>query len=174
MSRHAIVVMGAAGAGKSRIGSALAAALDLPFVEGDAFHPPENVALMAAGIPLTDETRRGWLLALSDELRAARMRSNGIVLACSALKRRYRDVLRSGDDAVRLVFLTGDAALLRDRLTHREGHFMPVSLVDSQLEALEPPTPDERAWIFDACDAPEAIVAGIVERLRTSANRVDA
>ncbi|HYW50824.1 MAG TPA: gluconokinase [Gemmatimonadaceae bacterium] len=165
MSRHAIVVMGAAGAGKSRIGAAIAAALEVQFVEGDAFHPPENVALMAAGIPLTDETRHGWLLALADQLRRARSDGRGVVIACSALKRRYRDLLRSGDDGVRFVFLASDAPLLRERLQRREGHYMPASLVDSQLEALEPPSPDERAWQYDAGASPESIVAHVVGRL---------
>lgn len=165
------MVMGAAGAGKSRIGSALAITLDLPFVEGDAFHPPANVALMAAGIPLTDETRHGWLLALADQLRAARARSDGVVLACSALKRRYRDLLRTGDDTVQFIFLSGPAVLLRERLAQRTGHFMPASLLDSQLDALEPPAPDEHAWAFAADQLPEQLVAAIVNRLHAAPAR---
>ncbi len=166
MPRHALVVMGAAGAGKTRIGSALAEALGVPFVEGDTFHPAENIALMAAGIPLTDENRRGWLIALAQELRAAREVPTGVVLACSALKRRYRDVLRAGDDTVRFIFLSTDAAVLRERLATRSGHYMPPSLIDSQLEALEPPHADERAWTFDAREAPDMIVASVVRLLQ--------
>jgi gluconokinase len=166
MMRHALVVMGAAGAGKTRIGAALATALGVPFVEGDAFHPPENVARMTAGVPLTDDDRQGWLLALAGELRTARASAQGVVVACSALKRRYRDVLRGGDDGVGFVFLSTDGDLLRARLAARPGHFMPPSLVESQLEALEPPQPDERAWTIDARTPPDAIVALIRRHLQ--------
>lgn len=163
--RRALVVMGTAGAGKSRIGSALASALDVPFVEGDSFHPPENVAQMAAGIPLTDDNRAGWLRALAEQLRAARVNGTGVVLACSALKRRYRDVLRTGDDTVHFIALTGAPDLLRDRLDTRTGHYMPASLLDSQLAALELPEPDESAWTYDIGPTPDIIVASIVARL---------
>jgi gluconokinase len=165
MTPPALVVMGAAGAGKSRIGQALADALGLSFLEGDAFHPPENIALMAAGTPLTDDDREGWLLALAHELRTARDAGRGVVLACSALKRRYRDLLRTGDDTVRFVFLSSTADVLRARLASRTGHFMPPSLIDSQLDALEPPHVDERAWTFDARTAPDAIVNAMLYNL---------
>jgi gluconokinase len=163
--RHALVVMGAAGAGKTRIGTALADALHVSFVEGDHFHPPENIALMAAGVPLTDGHRQGWLLALAQELRNARDNGQGVVVACSALKRRYRDLLRDGDDTVRFVFLATEAEVLRARLAARTDHYMPASLVDSQLEALEPPGADERVWTFDAREAPESIVAAVLRHL---------
>ncbi len=166
MTRHALVVMGAAGAGKSRIGVMLADALGVPFVEGDAFHPPENIARMAAGIPLTDEDRHGWLLALTRELRMAREASQGVVVACSALKRRYRDLLRTGDDGVGFVFLSTTAGELRARLATRAGHFMPPSLIASQLDALEPPQGDERAWTVDARMPPDEIVAHMRRRLQ--------
>ena len=158
--------MGAAGAGKSRIGGALADALQVRFIEGDAFHPPENIALMAAGTPLTDADRHGWLQALACELHVARDASQGVVLACSALKQRYRDLLRLGDDSVRFIFLSTNAEVLRDRLAARSGHFMPPSLIDSQLEALEPPATHERAWTLDASDPPESIVAEVLQRLQ--------
>ena len=158
--------MGAAGAGKSRIGTALAAALQLPFIEGDAFHPPENIALMAAGTPLTDADRHGWLLALAGELRSARVASRGVVIACSALRRRYRDLLRAGDQSVRFIFLSTDADVLRERLAARRGHYMPASLIDSQLEALEPPGATERAWTFDARALPDDIVRDVLHRLQ--------
>ena len=166
--------MGAAGAGKSRIGSALAAALGLPFLEGDAFHPPENVAQMAAGVPLTDATRRPWLLSLATQLRDARASRRGGVLACSALKRSYRDLLRDGDESIRFILLTGDVALLRERLAGRTGHYMPAALLDSQLATLELPDADERAWTFDARESPEMIVSAIVERLTRDDAEADA
>lgn len=174
MPRHAIVVMGAAGAGKSRVGSALAAALGATFVEGDAFHPPENVAMMRAGIPLTDDTRRGWLLALAQQLHDARAQARDVVVACSALKRHYRDLLRTGDIDVRFLFLDGDAAILRERLQHRPGHYMPASLIDSQLQDLEVPAADERAWIVDATASPDWIVSHLVNALRQHATPADA
>ena len=164
--RHALVVMGPAGAGKSRIGAALADALQVTFIEGDAFHSPANVARMAAGIPLTDDDRRGWLLALAEQLREARERSESVVVTCSALKRHYRDTLRTGDDTIRFIMLTGDAELLRQRLTDRVDHYMPAALLDSQLAALELPAADERAWTYDVRESPEAIVTAILARLR--------
>ncbi len=171
MTRHALVVMGAAGAGKSHIGAALATTLGVPFVEGDAFHPPGNVARMAAGIPLTDADRHGWLLALAQELRNARVAGQGVVLACSALKRRYRDLLRGGDDSVRFVFLSGSAAMLRARLAARPGHYMPASLIDSQLEALEAPHADEHAVTFDADQPPDAIIGAVIAHLHRVTDR---
>ena len=167
MPRHALVVMGTAGAGKSRIGEALATSLQIPFIEGDAFHPPKNVAQMQAGIPLTDENRQGWLLALAAQLRDARDRNRGVVLTCSALRRRYRDVLRSGDASIRFILLHGNTALLRERLNARTGHYMPVSLLDSQISTLETPSPDENAWSYDAQQTPEEIVNAIIVRLHT-------
>lgn len=164
--RHALVVMGTAGSGKSRIGSALATALAVPFIEGDAFHPPENIAQMAAGIPLDDDNRAGWLRALAELLRVARAGGAGVVLTCSALKRRYRDILRNGDDTIRFIALTGSASLLRDRLNARTGHYMPASLLDSQLAALELPQPDESAFTYDITPEPDVIVAAIVARLQ--------
>lgn len=165
--------MGTAGAGKSRIGAALAAALQVPFVEGDAFHPAENVAQMAAGIPLTDAARRPWLLALATQLWVARTDGHGVVLACSALKRSYRDLLRNGDDTIRFILLTGDVALLRARLEARSGHYMPATLLDSQLATLELPGADERSWTFDARESPESIVATIVARLARAGTGAD-
>jgi gluconokinase len=168
MTRRGFVVMGSAGAGKTVIGTALADALGVPFVEGDGFHPAENVALMAAGTPLTDEHRAGWLAALASELRTARERGESIVLSCSSLKRAYRDLLRSGDAAVQFIFLHGDPALLRERLEARTGHYMPASLLDSQLAILEVPAPDERAWSFDVRDSPEQITSEIFALVRSS------
>lgn len=159
------VIMGVCGSGKSLIGAQLARALDIEFVEGDGLHPPENVTRMAAGTPLTDDDRRGWLVAIAARLREARRAGVGLVVSCSALKRSYRDLLRSvGEGDVRFVYLAGSRALLAERLAQRRGHFMPPTLLESQLSILEEPAPDERAWVCDISAAPRAIVADLVTR----------
>ncbi len=159
------VIMGVSGSGKSLIGAQLARALDVEFVEGDDLHPPDNVKRMAAGIPLTDDNRRGWLIAIADRLREAKRARVGLVISCSALKRTYRDLLRSdGAAGVRFVYLAGDRALLAERLAQRRGHFMPPSLLESQLSTLEEPSPDERAWLCDIRETPDAIVADLLRR----------
>jgi gluconokinase len=158
--------MGVSGCGKSTIASALAAELDVTFVEGDAFHSPENVRKMATGVPLTDEDRGPWLAALADRLRDARAAARGLVMTCSALKRAYRDTLRGGDPAVQFVFLDGPKALIAERLASRAGHYMPARLLDSQFAALEKPGADERAWLCDISDSPDDIVADLIARIR--------
>jgi gluconokinase len=159
------VVMGVAGAGKSAVGSALADALGAAFVEGDAYHPASNVQRMAAGIPLTDADRLPWLQALAARLRDADETGAGLVMACSALKRSYRDVLRAGGTNVTFIYLHGDRELLAARLAQRQEHFMPASLLESQLAALEPPAPDEGAWAYNVRFAPNEIVAAVLERI---------
>jgi gluconokinase len=156
--------MGVSGSGKSLIGALLAGALGIEFVEGDAYHPPENVARMAAGIPLEDEDRHPWLVAIAARLDAARQAGVELVVACSALKRSYRDVLRAGGADIQFVYLEGSRGLLEQRLAGRRGHFMPSSLLDSQLAILEPPSPGEHAWVCDIAEPPDAIVAGLVAR----------
>ena len=163
MHRGLYVVMGVSGSGKSVIGALLARALGIEFVEGDAYHSPENVARMSAGIPLTDEDRQAWLAAIATRLDAARA-GLGLVVSCSALRRRYRDVLRAGRTDVQFVYLEGARAVLEQRLAGRHGHFMPSSLLDSQLAILEPPVPDEHAWVCDIGQPPEVIVAYLVAR----------
>ena len=159
------VIMGVSGSGKTLIGGMLAAALDIEFVEGDDLHPAANVKRMAEGIPLTDDNRRGWLMRIADRLRTAKRAGQGLVVSCSALKRFYRDLLRSaGAVDVRFVFLAGSRQLLAERMASRRGHFMPVSLLDSQLAILEPPAPDEHPWVCDIRKTPEAIVADLVRR----------
>ncbi|MGH7679727.1 MAG: gluconokinase [Gemmatimonadaceae bacterium] len=158
------VVMGVSGSGKTVIGTAFARALGVEFVEGDDYHPAENVRLMAAGTPLTDENRAGWLEALAARLRVASDSGSGLVMSCSALKRKYRDVLRRGAPAVRLVYLKGTQELIARRMTTRRGHFMPPALLASQFATLEEPAPDEGAWICDVTESPEEIVASLVKR----------
>jgi len=138
-----LVVMGVSGCGKSSLSQALALRLAVSFIEGDELHPPRNVALMAAGTPLTDDDRQGWLEAVAKCLAAAEDR--GAVVACSALKRRYRDLLRAAAPDLRFVYLRGEQALLDERLRQRAGHYMPASLLPSQLLTLEPPQADEPA-----------------------------
>jgi gluconokinase len=158
------VVMGVAGSGKSLIGAAFARALGVDFVEGDNYHSPENVARMAAGIPLTDADRLGWLQSIATRIRDAKHAGTGLVVACSALKRSYRNLLRdeSGASELQFVFLKGSRALIAERLARRRGHFMPPTLLDSQFATLEEPTPDERAWVCDINDSPEKIVAALM------------
>src|SRR6266567_9557293 len=159
------VIMGVAGSGKSTIGPLLARALDIKFVEGDDLHPPDNGRRMAAGIALTDTDRKSWLMAIAARLRDAQRAGIGLVASCSALKRRYRDLLRSSGDArVQFVYLAGTKALLAERLANRRGHFMPPALLESQLDTLEEPAPDERAWVCDIRETPDTIVASLVKR----------
>lgn len=159
------VIMGVSGSGKTTIGPQLARALDVPFIDGDDLHPPANVERMAAGIPLTDEDRRPWLLAIAARLRESQRAARGLVVACSALKRRYRDLLRNAGAAeVRFVYLRGNRTILAERMTHRRGHFMPTALLESQLATLEEPATDEDAWVCDIGATPDAIVAELVAR----------
>lgn len=156
--------MGVSGSGKSLIGASLARELGTDFVEGDDYHPPENVRRMSSGIPLTDEDRVGWLRALAARIREAKDAGTGLVMTCSALKRSYRDVLRTEADELRFVFLQGPRALIAERLAGRRGHFMPPSLLDSQFATLEQPSPDEEAWVCDVRESPDALVTALVAR----------
>jgi gluconokinase len=161
-AQRRIVVMGVSGCGKSTVGLQLAAALGVEFVEGDAFHPPENVARMAAGIALTDADREGWLAALAQQLEHAVRARRGLVLSCSALKRSYRDVLRRAAPGLRFVHLSGSRELLAQRVAARSHRYMPASLLDSQLATLEAPGADENALRVDAGRTPEEIVAAVL------------
>lgn len=159
------VVMGVAGAGKTTIGRALARRLGWRFQEGDALHPPENVAKMRSGHPLDDADRAPWLAAIAARIDAWRRANVAGVVTCSALKRAYRDAIVGGRPEVRLVYLEGGRDQLAARLAARSGHFMPASLLDSQLAALEPPGPDERPVTL-SIDAPvDALVERIVAAL---------
>ncbi|GAC1428170.1 MAG: gluconokinase [Burkholderiaceae bacterium] len=156
------VVMGVSGSGKSEIGRRLAHQLGCAFVEGDDFHPAANIAKMGAGVALTDEDRWEWLQVLAHRLAFARENKAGLVLSCSALKRAYRDVFRGGDPAVRFVHLHGSPAALVARMQRRTGHFMPASLLDSQLRDLQPLGLDEGGITLDIAAPPEELVARIL------------
>jgi gluconokinase len=162
----ALVLMGVSGSGKSTIADRLAARLGWRYEDGDKFHPPANVAKMSAGQPLTDEDRWPWLQAIADEIDRLSAAGQRAVVACSALKRSYRDILVHGRDDVRIVFLNGTQDLIADRLAARKGHFMPPGLLASQFRTLEPPQPGERP-ITVSIDAPvEAIVDDIIRQLK--------
>ncbi|MEX2154838.1 MAG: gluconokinase [Gemmatimonadaceae bacterium] len=156
--------MGVSGSGKSLIGAALARALDVDFVEGDEYHTAENVARMASGVALTDADRAGWLRALAARIRAAKDAGTGMVMTCSALKRSYRDVLRAEAPELQFIFLQGPRALIAERLSGRRGHYMPPSLLESQLTTLEEPSPDEHAWVCDIRESPQDLVAALLTR----------
>jgi gluconokinase len=157
------VVMGVSGCGKSTVGQALATAQGVPYIEGDQFHPDANVAKMSAGIPLNDDDRAGWLLALQAQVRDAQQRNAGLVLSCSALKRRYRDLLRQGDPALRFAHLNGPKDLISARMQARANHYMPPSLLDSQFRDLEPLQADEAGITLDIGEAPTLLVGQILE-----------
>jgi len=162
----AVVVMGVCGCGKSSVGERLARELGAAFIEGDAFHPPANVARMAAGVPLTDADRQGWLETLAAQIASAGQESRSVVLACSALKRRYRDTLRSGAPDLHFVHLQGDRDMLAARMAARQGHYMPASLLDSQLATLEAPGTDERAITLDAGAPTESLVQAALAQIQ--------
>jgi len=173
MDSDIFVVMGVSGCGKSTVGAQLAAALGLPFLEGDVLHPERNVERMAAGFALSDEDREGWLQTLAAHIRRAQDAGQGLVLSCSALKRSYRDILRSGAPGLRFVYLHGEHALLAQRMAARTGHYMPLSLLDSQLSTLEVPGVDENVQGFDVSGSSGDIVAAVLagrQQVRGSAS----
>ncbi len=145
-----VVVMGVSGCGKSTVGKLLARSLRAEFLEGDELHPPRNIERMASGIPLTDSDRRDWLLEIAQQLADARAGRHALVVSCSALKRGYRDTLCSAASQLAFVHLHAGRELLEARLLARADHFMPGSLLESQLQTLEMPGPDERAITLDA------------------------
>jgi carbohydrate kinase (thermoresistant glucokinase family) len=160
-----VIVMGVSGSGKSTIGALLAARLRWKFEDADRFHPASNVDKMHRGVPLTDEDRRPWLDAVAAWIDMIRDTSGHGVIACSALKRSYRDVLMGGRADVRLVYLQGDEALIARRIANRLEHFMPQSLLHSQFEALEEPDPDEQSIIVSIAPQPPEIVSQILSAL---------
>jgi gluconokinase len=161
----ALIVMGVSGSGKSTIAGKLAERLRWTYEDGDRFHPASNVAKMKAGQPLTDDDRWPWLQAISDEIDRICKTGRHAVIACSALKRAYRDVLVHGRNDVRIVFLDGAQTLIASRLALRKGHFMPPGLLDSQFATLEPPGTDENPLTV-SIDAPvDAIVDDIMRQI---------
>lgn len=157
-----VVVMGVSGSGKSTVGRAVADALGASFVDGDDLHPAANVAKMAAGIPLTDADREPWLRAVGRTL--ADGDDTGVVVACSALKRSYRDLIRAEAPGTVFAELDGPRELLQERMI-RPGHFMPASLLDSQLATLEPLQADEAGLRLDIAESPAELAAAIVDRV---------
>ncbi len=164
----ALVVMGTSGVGKTTVAKGLAAALGWRFAEGDDFHPPANVAKMKGGTPLTDADRRPWLEAIRDWMSGRATEGESTVATCSALKRAYRDTLRGADADVRFVFLTADPTLIAERIAERRGHYMPASLLASQLADLEPLAADEPGVTVSVDAAPNAVVADALARLGLS------
>jgi gluconokinase len=169
VSSERIVVMGVSGSGKSTLGRRLADALGVEFLEGDALHPPRNIERMAAGIALTDADRAEWLEAIAARLGAAHAAGQGLVATCSALKRSYRDALRRGAPEALFVYLHGTRALLEQRMRARSGHYMPASLLQSQLDTLEPPQPDERSIAIDIAATIEQQLAAVLAQLNRHA-----
>ena len=163
-----VVVMGVSGSGKTVVGAALARALGGRFAEGDRFHPVENINRMSAGLPLRDEDRWGWLDAIAVEIGEAERHGETLVVACSALKRVYRDRLRLASRHLKFVYLEIGRDVASDRVAARKGHFMPASLIDSQFADLEPPLPDEHALTLDAAADPAQIVAQAASRMAVS------
>ena len=156
-----VLVMGVSGSGKSTIGAALAVELGIDFVDADALHPLTNIDKMAAGIPLDDHDRDPWLAAV-----ARTLADREVVLACSALKRRYRDRLRAAQPLLELVYVHADATTIRERLLAREGHFMTAALLESQMNTLEAPTPDEHPIGLDSSLPSAVLVRTAVAELR--------
>jgi gluconokinase len=157
------VVMGVSGCGKTSIGTAFAAAIDAKFLDGDDLHPPENVAKMSRGEPLTDDDRRPWLKRVAEALKTA---EGPVVIGCSALKRRYRDWIRAdAQTPVTFLHLAGTRQVIAQRMAVRKGHFMPVTLLDSQFAALEPLGPDENAVTVNIDQDPASIVAALLAGL---------
>ncbi len=160
-----VVLMGVSGAGKTTVGRLLAGYIGAEFAEGDSFHPPTNIVKMSDGTPLNDADRLPWLDAIADSIDRARGDGRGMVVACSALKRAYRDILIGKRNGVALVYLRGSRALIGRRLDARKGHFMPPKLLESQFAALQEPGEDERAIVMDVAASPADIAAAIATKI---------
>jgi len=161
--RPIAVVMGVSGSGKTTVGQELAARLGVPYADADGFHPPANIAKMSAGVPLDDTDRAPWLRAIAGWL--ADHRATGAVVSCSALKRRYRDVLRAPVGHLPFLHLDGDPGVVAQRVAKRPGHFMPASLVASQFADLEPLGPDEEGMVADLAAPVDDVVASFTAYL---------
>ena len=161
-----LILMGPTGCGKTTIGRLLARRLEWPFIDGDDFHPVANVAKMRSGIPLDDDDRRPWLLTLRQEIEDRRHAGQSAIVACSALKRSYRELLGIDQRTVQTIYLRGSFDLLQQRLADRRGHFMPPDLLRSQIDTLEVP---RGGLVVAIDDQPEAIVTRIVAALKQAA-----
>ena len=166
VSTQHVVVMGVSGSGKSTVGALIATRLGAPFIDGDLLHSKANVAKMKSGTPLTDEDRKPWLERIGHKFADAN--GHSLVVACSALKRAYRDIIRAAAPDTRFVLLHGPAELLAARLEHRRGHFMPSSLLASQLATLEPLEADEVGFTVDIRELPDELARKAVARLMES------
>ena len=164
-----VVIMGVSGCGKSTVGEGLANRLGWRFVEGDSLHPSDNVAKMAAGKPLNDADRAGWLATLADVLAQAREAEQGLVISCSALKRAYRDRLRAGDPNALFVHLDGSRDVIAARIAGRTHLYMPASLLESQFSALELPQADEHALRLNVLQPPAELIRDITHHLQARA-----
>ena len=162
MSPRVLIVMGVSGCGKSTVGQALSDHLGWEFRDGDAFHPPANVAKMKSGAPLTDEDRWPWLDAITHFIEEKRAAQGHAIIACSALKRVYRERLKGVYGDVTFVHLAGNRDLIEARMAARKNHFMPLGLLDSQFATLEPPSSDEPAIVVSVAGTPETIVADVI------------
>jgi carbohydrate kinase (thermoresistant glucokinase family) len=160
-----VLLMGVSGSGKTTTGKRLATALGWPFRDADEFHPPANIAKMAAGQPLDDADRGPWLAAIGAWIDDQRRSGQNGIVSCSALKRGYRETLAGGRPDVAVVYLKGSKALIGDRLSRRRGHFMPPALLDSQFAALEEPDPSEGVLFVSMRLSPKRVVERIVAGL---------
>ncbi len=166
-----LVVMGVSGSGKSTIAAQLAQHLGWDFAEGDLMHPQTNIDKMSAGVPLTDVDRRHWLEQVAQWAESQLDAGTSGVITCSALKRSYRQIIGRRGSGVLFIYLSGTFAELSSRLTAREGHFMPMSLLKSQFDALEEPGPDEPALTVDVAPSPEVVTQQIIDALGSTPQR---
>ncbi|SDR47747.1 gluconokinase [Pseudovibrio sp. Tun.PSC04-5.I4] len=169
--KSVFVVMGVCGVGKTSVARALAACLPAFYVEADDFHPEDNIEAMGRGHPLTDEMRRPWLNDLSQAIVDLNQQeaTPAVVVACSALKRAYRDIIRSYVPHVCFIFLSGEKELIRERMLNRQDHFMPLELLDSQMETLQPPTQDELHMNIDVTGTKTEIINRVLRQIMPEA-----
>jgi len=165
-----IVVMGVSGAGKSTVGQLLADRIDAVFIEGDDLHSDVSKAKMASGVPLEDDDRDPWLRRIVERVRSERSAGRNVVVACSALKHSYRDILSAADRELAFVHLASPRELIAERQRDRDHEYMPSSLLDSQFATLEPPADDERHFELDVSPSPDQLVRAIIAQLAASAS----
>jgi gluconokinase len=166
---HVFLLMGVSGSGKSTVGLALAQKLGVPFYDGDDFHPPENIAKMSAGIPLDDGDRVGWLARLHGLIADHLARGDTAVVACSALKKSYRDQLRQGNHGLQIIYLEGSFDLIRQRIETRQAHYMPAAMLQSQFDTLEPPSP-HNSLIINSAESLDNIINHILSHTPADKN----